>query len=206
VSRLEAGPSRDAGGARTPGAPLAHPPAGARTFRCARCGYALARHQDDPAPVCPSCGSTEFERASLFLDADTRDFPVPGRGGSVLGLEQARARVPSPGPYLALAEGDEIRLVPLAPESLVRLGRSLQADIRLDDVTVSRRHAVVHRRGRSVAITDDHSLNGVFVNGQHVEWAELADGDEIQLGVYRLLFLDAREPERGGGAPSAPAS
>ena len=71
-----------------------------------------------------------------------------------------------------------------------RIGRSLTADIRLDDPTVSRRHALVCRQEDSVRVLDDRSLNGIFVNGERVEWHDLADGDELIIGRYRLYFLD----------------
>ncbi len=71
------------------------------------------------------------------------------------------------------------------------MGRSLAADVRFDDPTVSRRHALIVRQPDGVRVLDDRSLNGVFVNGERVEWRELQDGDEIVVGRYRLAFLDA---------------
>ncbi len=71
-----------------------------------------------------------------------------------------------------------------------RIGRSLTADIRLDDPTVSRRHALVCRQEDRVRVLDDRSLNGTCVNGERVEWHDLADGDELIVGRYRLYFLD----------------
>ena len=69
------------------------------------------------------------------------------------------------------------------------MGRSPDCEIFLDDVTVSRRHAVVLRRGDAFAIEDEGSLNGTFVNRKRVEGSDLEDGDEIQIGKYRLTFL-----------------
>jgi pSer/pThr/pTyr-binding forkhead associated (FHA) protein len=69
------------------------------------------------------------------------------------------------------------------------IGRSPQCDIFLDDVTVSRRHAVlVNERGRYL-LQDQGSLNGTFLNKHRIESAELADGDEVQIGKYRLTFF-----------------
>ena len=70
------------------------------------------------------------------------------------------------------------------------MGRSLAADVRFDDPTVSRRHALIVRQADGVRVLDDRSLNGVFVNGERVEWRVLADGDEIVVGRYRLHFLE----------------
>jgi pSer/pThr/pTyr-binding forkhead associated (FHA) protein len=70
-----------------------------------------------------------------------------------------------------------------------RIGRSANADIRLDDPSVSRRHALIVLEGRSLRILDDRSLNGVFLNGDIVEWGRLHDGDELTIGRYRLYAL-----------------
>jgi pSer/pThr/pTyr-binding forkhead associated (FHA) protein len=66
---------------------------------------------------------------------------------------------------------------------------------------VSRRHALIVRQADGVRVLDDRSLNGVFVNGDRVEWRVLADGDEIVVGRYRLHFLEA-----AGEAQSQPAA
>ena len=82
-----------------------------------------------------------------------------------------------------------MRAVPLTRE-WTRIGRSLAADVRFDDPTVSRRHALIVRQADGVRVLDDRSLNGVFVNGERVEWRTLEDGDEILVGRYRLHYLD----------------
>ena len=71
-----------------------------------------------------------------------------------------------------------------------RIGRSLAADIRFDDPTVSRRHALIVRQPDGLRVLDDRSLNGVFVNGERVEWSTLADGDEVVIGRHHLHFVD----------------
>jgi hypothetical protein len=70
------------------------------------------------------------------------------------------------------------------------IGRSPDCGIFLDDVTVSRRHAVLRRSDRTFTIEDQGSLNGTFVNRKRVESATLEDGDELQIGKYRLTFLN----------------
>ena len=84
----------------------------------------------------------------------------------------------APGRYLAIEDGDEVVLLPLAAD-LMHIGRSPAADIVLDDASVSRRHALVARRGERTVILDDRSLNGVHVNGVRVSEAELHDGDAV---------------------------
>jgi hypothetical protein len=69
------------------------------------------------------------------------------------------------------------------------IGRSPDCDVFLDDVTVSRRHAVLVDRGGTFMIEDEGSLNGTFLNRRRIESAQLSDGDEVQIGKYRMTFL-----------------
>ena len=103
-------------------------------------------------------------------------------------LRDAREQLEEPGEYLAYEDGDALKTVALTRE-WTRIGRSLAADVRFDDPTVSRRHALVVRQADGVRVLDDRSLNGVFVNGSRIEWKVLEDGDEILVGRYRLRFL-----------------
>jgi len=103
-------------------------------------------------------------------------------------LREVREQLEEPGEYLAYEDGDALKTVALTRE-WTRIGRSLAADVRFDDPTVSRRHALVVRQADGVRVLDDRSLNGVFVNGSRIEWKVLQDGDEILVGRYRLRFL-----------------
>jgi FHA domain-containing protein len=68
-------------------------------------------------------------------------------------------------------------------------GRHPDSDIFLDDVTVSRRHAEFHRGGSGFTVRDVGSLNGTYVNRERVESATLSNGDEVQIGKFRLVFI-----------------
>ena len=68
-------------------------------------------------------------------------------------------------------------------------GRHPDSDIFLDDVTVSRRHVEFHREGSGFSVRDVGSLNGTYVNREPVDQAVLANGDEVQIGKFRLVFL-----------------
>ncbi len=72
----------------------------------------------------------------------------------------------------------------------VRVGRSPEAEVFLDDVTVSRNHAVLVRRRDGVYIDDLGSLNGSYVNRRRIESHLLQHGDELQIGKYKLTFLE----------------
>jgi hypothetical protein len=72
----------------------------------------------------------------------------------------------------------------------VEIGRSPEAPVFLDDVTVSRSHAMLVRDDVGYTIEDAGSLNGTYVNRRRVEKAKLEDGDEVQIGKYRLTFLE----------------
>jgi pSer/pThr/pTyr-binding forkhead associated (FHA) protein len=139
---------------------------------------------------CPDCGCRDFVRASLF-DARppvAEDHPSAGQSGQSECIA---------GEYLLYDDGESIKTVALTRE-WTRIGRSLAADVRFDDPTVSRRHALVVRQADGVRVLDDRSLNGVFVNGERVEWRALKDGDEIVVGRYLLVFasvpLEPSEP------------
>ncbi len=68
-------------------------------------------------------------------------------------------------------------------------GRHPDSDIFLDDVTVSRRHAEFHRGGSGFTVRDVGSLNGTYVNRERVESSSLSNGDEVQIGKFRLVFI-----------------
>jgi predicted nucleic acid-binding Zn-ribbon protein len=176
--------------------------AGTGSFRCQRCGYVLTLTSMDALRDCPDCGSHDFVRASLFSTA-----PTLAEGPSHKLQEErpdwlARARedLSGPGEYVIYEDGEDTHTVALTRE-WTRIGRSLAADVRFDDPTVSRRHALVVRQADGVRVLDDRSLNGVFVNGERVEWRALNDGDEILVGRYRLRFVSVpAEPVEASSA------
>jgi pSer/pThr/pTyr-binding forkhead associated (FHA) protein len=104
-------------------------------------------------------------------------------------VEDARAGLTEPGKYLAYEESGRHVVVALSRE-WTRIGRSMAADLRFDDATVSRRHALVVNQAEGVRVLDDRSLNGIYVNGRRVEWSPLSDGDEVVIGRHTLYFID----------------
>jgi pSer/pThr/pTyr-binding forkhead associated (FHA) protein len=98
----------------------------------------------------------------------------------------------SPGRYLAVEDGDDVVLHAL-DRDLTHIGRSPASEIVLDDSSVSRRHALITRRGDRTVILDDRSRNGVHVNGVRVSEADLHDGDTIGCGHVALRFIERSE-------------
>jgi pSer/pThr/pTyr-binding forkhead associated (FHA) protein len=113
----------------------------------------------------------------------------PARPEPPAWLEGTRAGLGAPGRYLAYEQDAGVVVVPVSRE-WTRIGRSLAADIRFDDATVSRRHALVANEEGGVRVLDDRSLNGIVVNGRRVEWSPLVDGDELVIGRHTLYFMD----------------
>ncbi|MER3408923.1 MAG: hypothetical protein C4306_02205 [Thermoleophilia bacterium] len=146
---------------------------------CTDCGF----QNPEAASYCARCGALLREEA---LEETTLSY-VPDAQADV-----AAAFVEGvEGPALVVrAGGGRVgEHFPLRGERTT-IGRSPDCDIFLDDVTVSRRHAVITRAGHRFSIADQGSLNGTFLNRRRIESAELSDGDELQIGKYRLVFLD----------------
>ena len=146
---------------------------------CPECGF----QNPESANFCARCGSALVkEQASdttqTFSAAEIEDTGV---GLEELGID---------GPALMVRAGGgragEI-FKPAGERTLI--GRSPECDVFLDDVTVSRKHAVLVREGDAFRIEDQGSLNGTFVNRRRIDSAPLSSGDELQIGKYRLTFL-----------------
>jgi pSer/pThr/pTyr-binding forkhead associated (FHA) protein len=118
-------------------------------------------------------------------------------------IAELREGIDVPGQYLAYRSADGNVVAFTLDREWTRIGRSLAADIRFDDPTVSRRHALIVRQPDGLRVVDDRSLNGVFVNGERVEWSALADGDEIVIGRHHLHFCDIPVIAGIGAAPAA---
>jgi hypothetical protein len=96
---------------------------------------------------------------------------------------------------LAVRRGPNAGARFLLDHDVTTSGRHPDSDIFLDDVTVSRRHAEFHREGGVFMVRDVGSLNGTYVNRERVESATLSNGDEVQIGKFRLVFVCGPRPE-----------
>jgi pSer/pThr/pTyr-binding forkhead associated (FHA) protein len=139
--------------------------------------------QPEPPTSSPAAeGITERVDAVSVLDERVRRDATPV------------AQTPAPAPvetghYLEVQGPGETLLVRLEL-GVTRIGRGLQADLRLDENSVSRRHAMLVHGPSGARVLDDRSSNGTFVNGQRVEQAELANGDVLMLGRVVLRYLE----------------
>jgi transcription initiation factor TFIIIB Brf1 subunit/transcription initiation factor TFIIB len=148
---------------------------------CPQCGF----QNPEAANYCAKCGAllhdpeAESGEQTQSFTAEERDELLETLGD--IGVK---------GPALVVRSGGGRSGETFAPqEDRTTIGRSPECGIFLDDVTVSRRHAVLEQRDGRWLIEDGGSLNGTFVNRKRVESAELENGDEIQIGKYRLTFL-----------------
>ena len=147
---------------------------------CPECGF----QNPEAANFCSKCGTALVRETPA---ADTTMAYTPEDVAEASPLED----LGMDGPALVVRSGGGRtgeHFVPQADRTTI--GRSPDCDIFLDDVTVSRRHAVIVRNGTSFTIEDQGSLNGTFVNRRRIDSAELGDGDEVQVGKYRLTFLE----------------
>ena len=146
---------------------------------CQECGF----QNPEAANYCARCG------ALLVKDEGgaetTQTFTPDNDDGPAEALESIGVQ----GPALVVRSGGGRAGEMFKPEGETTIGRSPDCGIFLDDVTVSRKHAILRERDGGFFIEDQGSLNGTFVNRKRVESAQLEDGDELQIGKYRLTFF-----------------
>ena len=105
---------------------------------------------------------------------------------------EAIAALPSGSALLVVRRGPNIGARFLLDADVTTVGRHPEADIFLDDVTVSRRHAEFLRHGIAFQVKDLGSLNGTYFDGVRIDTALLSDGAEVQVGKFRLTFYASR--------------
>ncbi len=171
---------------------------------CTACG----RQSPDDARFCSQCGTALMTEAAAGQPATPPEPPTDAPtdvtatitfGGSGEKVETSDRQL-SPvdaAAVDALPAGHALLVVQRGPGAgnrflldldLVTAGRHPESEIFLDDVTVSRRHAEFHRLGTDFSVRDVGSLNGTYVNRDRIDEVSLTDGDEVQIGKYRLVF------------------
>ena len=148
---------------------------------CQECGF----QNPESANYCSRCGAL-LVKDEGGTEATQTFTPEEGEVGAADALEDLGVK----GPALVVRSGGGRVGETFHPDDeRTTIGRSPDCGIFLDDVTVSRKHAVLVRGDGVFTIEDQGSLNGTFVNRKRVESAQLSDGDELQIGKYRLTFL-----------------
>jgi FHA domain-containing protein len=149
---------------------------------CSECGFL----NPEAANYCSRCGALleKGDASNETTQSFTADEVGEHEHDLLEGLE---------GPALVVRAGGGRAGESFKPTGeRTRIGRSPDCEIFLDDVTVSRNHAVLVERGGEFIVEDQGSLNGTFVNRHRIETARLENGDELQVGKYRMTFVDAR--------------
>ena len=149
---------------------------------CPECGF----QNPEAANYCSKCGAMLVkdepgsETTMSYTPDDEGDDTTPT-------LEELGAE----GPALVVRSGGGRAGEHFVPQGdRTTIGRSPDCDIFLDDVTVSRKHAVLVERDGEFVIEDQGSLNGTFLNRKRIESGTLENGDELQIGKYKLTFLE----------------
>jgi hypothetical protein len=148
---------------------------------CPRCG-----HENPPdARFCSSCG------APLPGDDATSTLSLTAVEAAEEGDDLARYLdgLPPGIGLLVIRHGPNAGSTFRVQAAETTIGRHPDSDIFLDDITVSRRHVTIEKNGEEFRLRDVGSLNGTYVNRERVDAAELHHGDEVQIGKYRLSFV-----------------
>ena len=155
-----------------------------------------------PDVACPQCGhrnplgSRFCSSCGVALDDGdhhtTMSVTVPVDSAQVPAVDVDLEELPAGVGMLVVTRGPNSGSRYALDEPLVTAGRHPDSVIFLDDITVSRRHAEVRRVGGGYEVCDVGSLNGTYLNRERVETAKLNDGDELQIGTFKLLFLAGR--------------
>jgi pSer/pThr/pTyr-binding forkhead associated (FHA) protein len=148
---------------------------------CPECGF----QNPEAANFCAKCGS-RLVKEEDEVESTMAYTPDEEEADAAVSLAEMGLK----GPALVVRSGGGRAGETFHPEGeQTTIGRSPECEIFLDDVTVSRKHAVVVSRDDSFFVEDLGSLNGTFLNRRRIESGELSDGDELQIGKYRLTFL-----------------
>jgi len=155
-------------------------------LHCPECGFINA----EGANYCQKCGAYLASAAeSSSGDPTTITYAVDDATGELTPVDVEK-QVEAAGAALVIRSGGGRVGESIALEDEhITIGRRPDSDLFLDDVTVSRDHAVLVRRGAEYWLDDCGSLNGTYVNRHRIESQRLEDGDELQVGKYKLTYL-----------------
>jgi pSer/pThr/pTyr-binding forkhead associated (FHA) protein len=153
---------------------------------CSHCGTRLVTPETLPPTAVPPEGGESTETITFGVSAEKTE--TSDRQLSPVDAAAVDA-LPSGHALLVVQRGPGAGSRFLLDTNQVNAGRHPDSEIFLDDVTVSRRHAEFHRTGEDFTVSDVGSLNGTYVNRDRIDRVQLKDGDEVQIGKYRLVFF-----------------
>ena len=149
---------------------------------CPECGF----QNPEAANFCARCGAA-LVKDEAGSETTMSYTPEEEEDAGALTLEDLGAE----GPALVVRSGGGRSGEHFVPQGeRTTIGRSPDCDVFLDDVTVSRKHAVILRREGDLVLEDQGSLNGTFLNRRRIESGKLENGDELQIGKYKLSFVE----------------
>lgn len=154
-------------------------------LHCPECGYVNA----EGANYCQKCGAYLATGAEAHTEATTATYRV-GETGELIPIEIEDVVEQDGAALVIRSGGGRVGESFVLSGERMAIGRRPDADVFLDDVTVSRDHALLVHRADGWHIDDLGSLNGTYVNRQRIESRLLADGDELQVGKWKLTFLE----------------
>ncbi len=149
---------------------------------CPECGFLNA----EAANFCQRCGAS-LARTEGSQDPATATYRIDEQTGELIPLDAEEVSALGPVLVIRAGGGREGESFPLSGERM-SIGRRPEFEVFLDDVTVSRDHAVLVKRGEQWHIDDCGSLNGTYINGSRIDSRQLQGGDELQIGKYKLTF------------------
>ncbi len=151
---------------------------------CNQCG-----HRNPPeAAFCSSCGGV-LDRLSDHTITLAKVDPLLDAPGPEDDIVVNLGNLSMAAASLVVRNGPQAGAAMSLAADVTRLGRATDGEISLDDITVSRRHAEIIRTGQSYQVRDSGSLNGTYVNSERIDEAPLVQGDELQIGKFRLVFF-----------------
>ena len=148
---------------------------------CTECGFV----NDEGANYCQRCGAL-LPRAESAGDPATATYRI-GEAGELLPVEFGAVAARGPAFVIRAGGGRVGESFPVEGERM-SIGRRPDSEVFLDDITVSRDHALLINRGGDWYLDDCGSLNGTYVNRSRIESHRLQEGDEVQIGKYKLTF------------------